>query len=1630
MPAETTLALNADDLLVETLTDLLVTLTATRPGVVLEGLPTGPWLASLLAGLADDANWYLTLVGADPATATALPELDSRTGLGAEHAVAMRNENVVGARRLVVKLGEEARLHSLTERGYYALGPDEVARAIAERGANQAGTEPQRRFWRQLATGCPAVPLAGLLRVAARNWSAPDSTAADLRHLLPDLNLLPDQALFDNPRLVGERLLDNESLLDTLIQQDPQDLDKAFTTCRRAVAEYHPDAERLRAAFAAFRHLNPASEQFGEELKKLDVTLVDGLLNNRLRKVAMPPPARPVPPSLVPPEPTGGGVEEPPASGGEDGWPGSDRDEPTGGGDDDNPAGGDDGRLGGAGPGGGGSPRPPRPPKKVKEYFSDPLDQVVLQMSAEAKWEDWQLEANKLWESLEKQLNEKKYRLEGDQVEVSGEPDARALLLTQHFAGEQAFGGSLPQTADLHPGQPLPVVDVTLPPAALVQGEAWLAGLRQLLAVGAELVPGFAGEAKLQAWLDQRAVLAKQAALLTLAPLTTLIARPALLTAARAMSRAYEELLAHVREFYPQLDQAGGAAEISAALLAPDLLAVPGPTQQAALLSPLHPLTLWKYATIADELQAGWGAELRPLLGQLDDAPEPLRALVLPELNGQPAAQLAYVRRVGAWVQYQQAGPVEVSTSGNLVRDAARKLAILYPLVRRQLRLLVHHPDSLDKLKPALNDLLKEDGAGGFEQIQLILTYRPGQEGALSLSLLEDLISRGLVVPERVEIANTDKLAEWLRLRPAHLLVLPGQRRLEPLLVSRQATDLHPLSLPHTLQYNQFKGEVSLLPRSQQRDPNGPEHPFGAYHDLASAVSRLPNQEVSGASLPRATSPDLPALLPYAVFVVAGAPADAPAGALPLARPHGSRGDLVLTQYADRFTKGVAQMLTQSNYQPRTEVIFELLRELEEVGCASLFATISAKTPGGFDASALTGQLGEAVALRWYLEQATDARRVIISLNSDLARPWLAHRESARRHDFLGLRWLPNGGISLDLIEVKSRKNGEVGEVEGEGTPGEQLRAVARALLPVVSGQSGPGGKLVTDCRREYIRVQLFQEGQLRMPAGYDRSTWASWIQQLNQALDGQLAVEVNLLLTEVLFNRNEEVRQIWYPGDATASEPEKRLGVLREQLGEPAIRRLLGELPPTLDGPTTAAGPAPSAPVAPVVPAGPTKPTEPTAPKDSPAAPPVASSMGEAVPETKAAVAPLVAAGLEPLADALGRNEPVAPQEPAERTESLDLSDESETLPPTPAEAGTVVIVPPPASVVAQLATNLYRALQNHGLAPVKAIDPTIADIGPSLIRLKVLLKGNQKVGELQRLAGDLMREMKLDQPPVIGNLPGTGFVAVEVGRSDRQPVALGPVLAAGRHEPPVSFPAGVGTNGKVQWLNLPRLPHMLIGGTTGSGKTMFLYGLIKALTELNGPETVELVLIDPKQTDFGFFENLPHLRERRIVYEPADAVGVLNDLLSTELPRRTTLLRQSGCRDIHEYRQQPRPESLPFTIVVIDEFADLIQSLGTKDRKQFEENVGRLAQRTRSVGIHLVVATQRPDMKVIPGNLKNNLDCRVAFRLASGTDSRVILDETGAEDLLGAGDMLLKQQGQIQRLQGFFVPSSDLRN
>lgn len=843
------------------------------------------------------------------------------------------------------------------------------------------------------------------------------------------------------------------------------------------------------------------------------------------------------------------------------------------------------------------------------------------------------------------------------------------------------------------------------------------------------------------------------------------------------------------------------------------------------------------------------------------------------------------------------------------------------------------------------------------------------------------------------------------------MLVLPGHKRLEPLRVGRHPSDLHPLSLPHTLEYKAFLDRAFLVPRSQQRDERGTPHPFGAYHDVASAVGRLSHEEISGAAQPQGhQGPGLSTVLPHAVFVVAGAPAQAPPEALPLAYPGTDSANLVLTNYGRRFSQGVGKLLRQMNYNPSEEQVDSLLRELVAIDRHGLFNTLSdaPEAVGGFYGKHLSGQLGVVVALRHYrTAQAPDSRRVVLSLDSALARDWLADRPTGKRNDLLGIRRLADGSLCLDLIEVKAYPVG--GDPTSPTHPGEQLRAVAREVLPIVSRA---GGNLRTDCRRELLRTQIFREGQLAKPAHQSARDWTEWIKQLNQALDGQLSVQVNLYLVEVRFAQNvvfAEHNLGFIPG---ATLPADQLDLWSIRLGEPSIRQLLADLTPPAAPATTAAEPS-AGPVVPAAPAGdpPTSPM-PTAPP-APTAAANDTSTTPALANTRPAASVATEAAIAPAAD-----EPLAVVTDATASE----------VAATPAP---VSLVPPIAEgVVEKLAGDLYRALQYYKLTPAQPPSPAQADVGPSIIRLKLLPRPGQRLAELLKYTDDLQREMELERPPVISNLPGTRFVAVDVPRPNPRPVPLAAALAqAPAGLAAVSFPVGLTPSGEVRWLELPRLPHMLVGGTSGSGKSVFLYSLITALAALNQPNTLQLILVDPKETDFHFFKKLPHVRGNRVLEEASEAVTMLQELLTIEMPHRTKLLKEQNCLNIHEYRREARPENMPFLVVIIDEFADLVQSFtDRKARKEFEEGIGRLAQRTRSVGIHLVIATQRPDTTVIFGNLKNNLDCRVALRLASNTDSRVILDEPGAEDLIGNGDMLLRTQGQMQRLQGFFLETTDI--
>jgi S-DNA-T family DNA segregation ATPase FtsK/SpoIIIE len=305
---------------------------------------------------------------------------------------------------------------------------------------------------------------------------------------------------------------------------------------------------------------------------------------------------------------------------------------------------------------------------------------------------------------------------------------------------------------------------------------------------------------------------------------------------------------------------------------------------------------------------------------------------------------------------------------------------------------------------------------------------------------------------------------------------------------------------------------------------------------------------------------------------------------------------------------------------------------------------------------------------------------------------------------------------------------------------------------------------------------------------------------------------------------------------------------------------------------------------------------------------------------------------------------------------------------------------------------------------------------------RYLVSLRDGEGIAKVERSARDLQRTMGWPVPPLVSN--HGGYVAIDGPRREREIV---PWKAAPLEElHGLEVPVGLTLERELLKLDLASAPHLLVAGTTNSGKTIFLKGLLLSLLQRLSRDECEVAIVDPKMVDFPPFAALA-LR-RPVITDPQEAVAFLQELVEREMPRRTQRLLEAGVTS--RSGLPPGAQPMPALVVVVDEFADLLAMFPDRPaRAEFVGSVQRLLQRARAVGIHLVIATQRPSVDAVPGQLKANLPVRVAFKLPTAIDSSTVLDEPGAENLLGRGDLLLKRDGQIFRAQAFHVTAEDVR-
>ena len=350
---------------------------------------------------------------------------------------------------------------------------------------------------------------------------------------------------------------------------------------------------------------------------------------------------------------------------------------------------------------------------------------------------------------------------------------------------------------------------------------------------------------------------------------------------------------------------------------------------------------------------------------------------------------------------------------------------------------------------------------------------------------------------------------------------------------------------------------------------------------------------------------------------------------------------------------------------------------------------------------------------------------------------------------------------------------------------------------------------------------------------------------------------------------------------------------------------------------------------------------------------------------------------------------------------------------------------------------SQIEETLKTFGI-PIQRIKATV---GPTVTLYEIVQAQGVKISKIQGLEQDIAQSLKASGIRIIAPIPGKGTIGIEVPNRHKRIVSMYSAIRSKRfHETKAELPVVIGRTiqNENYVFDLAKLPHLLVAGSTGTGKSVGLNAIITSLLYRKHPSELKLVMIDPKMVEFSLYGRLERhflakmeSEDKVIITDPMKAVYTLQSLC-VEMENRLELLSKADTRNIVQYNtkftaRRLNPEKghrfLPYIVVVIDEFADLIMMA-----KEVERPVMRLAQKARAVGIHLIVATQRPDVKVITGGIKANFPARIAFRVIQMIDSRTILDRPGAEQLIGRGDMLFSLNGDVTRVQCALVDTDEV--
>jgi hypothetical protein len=831
----------------------------------------------------------------------------------------------------------------------------------------------------------------------------------------------------------------------------------------------------------------------------------------------------------------------------------------------------------------------------------------------------------------------------------------------------------------------------------------------------------------------------------------------------------------------------------------------------------------------------------------------------------------------------------------------------------------------------------------------------------------------------RIQVANYksyDALIQKVESSPQHLVLIndrstPSVREFE----RNKNVQVDPLYVPKVFRYNAFDDQI-LMHSSPEGDL------FSRHQDLVNHLNTRYN-DVHNASVHHLEfkGSDIDDLLSSGVWVVLSAPATNldpfPQSNLIADEHRGNRDYAIYTKDQEYFLRAMVRLFNEYPLDVSEAQIADLINSIVEYERSGLLRLITEETESQQVSRNAKGVIGAVLAVKW-LEREIEDPKLILSIDDPVTRKWLNLGDRSERADFLVIRFDDGDGIVIEVVEVKALDDPDVEFNVDEETspPTVSGKAISEQLLPTTQTirQLFPEeDDVTTGPRREALKEQIFYE----LMATTVQGNKEEWVDRINNTFDDDPGPDVTPNIVSVEITNGNNAASYF---TALSSESAQDVDITR--LPRRVLYELISKDPlPPVEGQD-----------------------EPTDIDDEE----IDDSQTDTTDSTTSVDT---------------ETEDTAETEAVTETTADDGSTHDETKPSK--------AFGDPSEYVDQ-ADQLKLVISDFGIS-VHSIDQNKVEVGPNVIRYKIKLGSSEKEASLRSRTEDIARQMAFEHEPSVQRLPGTQYVALDVPRSDRTIVHLSKYedqLMDPKTVGSLPFLAGVTPGGGVFKSDISDAPHMLVGGSTGSGKTVFLYSLIASILKTKTPKEVQIALIDPKETDFLYFDSLPNLVTDGVIADAEKAQATFQWIVDEEIPRRKQLLKDQIARDIGEYNELINEDAKPLTplVIIVDEYADLLQQL-SDEAVTVENNVRRIAQVARSLGIHLVIATQRPSHNAIDTDLRANLDMRVAFRLPKQSDSRIILGEAGAEELSGNGDLFIKNADDLIRLQGFLVESDDLR-